>query len=594
MPKETIRRLDENAGRVLVAGAHLAAADPELGNDKAALERLASQLGDRAPVIGQLAQALGKVATAGRKDVARELVTLATSVAQVRAAQASLASAPGEPQPLPATAGALGTPCNARDIYDLEDALVTSGSGRMEKVDAAIERGDVADLRLVDALVQAMGDGYLGEKITKEVVPLLGAAISGPIRRRFNPKGRGHDARRLRALVSVEKAAAKDVIVAGLREGNSDIREVAFDALADHVPGLPELEPVILEVVAKERGQGVRRAATRALAGYGSDAAFEALIAALDSEVTRDAAAEALGRSTHPKAVDRLLELLDATLREPEPKPQKKASPKKAAPKKAVKAPAKSPKQESLERARAILTALGPHKDPRIAERALELVESHGAPAASCVVTSGNAQALERVADLLDEKDAQVFAPAVAAAVKLGADAAWKRLTAAFKAKDSGKGVGLARVNAVLEALGPDADKRWGKFLLDLAKGETGKLAETVIETIGRLGDSSAVKPLVTLLDKTKTPGVRAALLEALGALKATDAVDSVLEIAKSSGDYRVLYAAQRALRSMADVSTVQKVRDLIEEAASRRSDYWRSWHLRHLLDDLLERFPGQ
>ena len=56
MAKETIRRLSEDVGRILVAGAHLAPADPELKKDHAALVALAKQVGDKAPVIARLAE----------------------------------------------------------------------------------------------------------------------------------------------------------------------------------------------------------------------------------------------------------------------------------------------------------------------------------------------------------------------------------------------------------------------------------------------------------------------------------------------------------------------------------------------------------
>ncbi|MBN8524755.1 MAG: hypothetical protein J0M02_05395, partial [Planctomycetes bacterium] len=88
MPRDTIRRLSADVERVLVAGAHLAAADTALAKDKIALDGLAAQLGAKAPVLGQLAAAAGKAIGASGAEAARELVSLATMAAQVRAAQA--------------------------------------------------------------------------------------------------------------------------------------------------------------------------------------------------------------------------------------------------------------------------------------------------------------------------------------------------------------------------------------------------------------------------------------------------------------------------------------------------------------------------
>ena len=88
------------------------------------------------------------------------------------------------------------------------------------------------------------------------------------------------------------------------------MREAALDAIATHVPGVPAFEPLVLAQIEKDRAVDVRRAAMRALKGYASDASLEALVAGLDDERTLRAAAEALGRSEHPKIIERLLDRL--------------------------------------------------------------------------------------------------------------------------------------------------------------------------------------------------------------------------------------------------------------------------------------------
>ena len=285
MPRETIRRLQRDVERVLVAGAHLAAADGDLAKDRKALDDLATQLGAKAPVIGQLAAATGKAVTAGGKDAVRELVSLATMTAQVRCAQAAPAPAPAA-QPL-MTRPLIGTPCKAKDLAELYNALVESGKGRMEKLDQAIERGDIADLRLVDALIYAMHDGYIGDAVATKAIPKLGPAIIAPIRAQLRiANGQTVDGRRLRALVAVQRSEARDLLKAALIEGNGEMREAAFDAIADHVRGEPEFAALVLQTVEKERSGDVRRAALRALAGYASDASLAALIEALDDDRT--------------------------------------------------------------------------------------------------------------------------------------------------------------------------------------------------------------------------------------------------------------------------------------------------------------------
>lgn len=634
MPRETIRRLEESAARLLVAGAHLAGSDEGFARDADALDKLAKQLGDRAPVLGQLGQAAQRVRSAKGNAVTAELVGLATQVGQVRAAQVALAPAPGpdarfEARPAP------DTPLQARDLYELREALVTPGPGRLPKLEGALERGDVADLRILDALVFALGDGYLGQKVADEALPAVGAAAVPSLRRRFDPKGGVHDARRLRALVAIEKAGAKDLVIQALREGKPALREVAYDAVADHCPALPELEQELIAAATKEGAADVQRAAVRALAGYGAAAALEALLPLLDDErpEVAAAAAEALGRSTHPQVVDRLLARLEALLAPPPPEEKKKATKKKAAKKAPKGKPAKPPKDEkALAKLRIewTLRALAPHRDPRIAARALELLDDHPAAAAEAVLKSGDAKGRARVADLLasddkavledarpyrrhrsyyydygqdddedDERGRGALAVAVRAALSLGGDEAWKRLSAVFKAKDRTKGAGALRVAAVVEALRPGADPRWVDLLTKELK-EGGDHGAQVAEALGRIGGDAAKAALLKALQaeakKDKVAASQAGFLRGLAQglkrLGAKEALDPLLAVAMR-GDWSLWWTVREAVVELAEPKTCDLVRDLLAKAEADKRQTHRQYWLRHLLSALIDRFPG-
>ncbi len=469
MPRETIRRLQRDVERVLVAGAHLAAADSDLAKDRKALDDLATQLGAKAPVLGQLAAATGKAVTAGGKDAARELVSLATMTAQVRCAQAAPAPAPAT-QPL-SVRPLVGTPCKAKDLAELYNALVESGKGRMEKLDQAVERGDIADLRLVDALIFAMHDSWIGEKVATHAIPKLGPAIIAPIRAQLRiANGQTVDGRRLRALVAVQGSDARDLLKAALTEGNGEMREAAFDAIADHVRGEPEFETLVLQTVEKERSGGVRRSALRALAGYASDASLAALVEALDDERTRDAAAEGLSASKHPKAITWMLTRLDEAVAAA--LEAAKAAKKKKKEEAAATAPVKTPKSlkdvEPAVMVQTLLAALAEQRDPRIAGAALALVPDYGVHAARAVLPNGDAKQLAALADLLAGTDEELYRVAAKAALALGADEAFKRFTATFTANDREKKVGLARLEAVASAIEGNRDSRWSDFALKI------------------------------------------------------------------------------------------------------------------------------
>lgn len=580
MPRDTIRRLSADVERVLVAGAHLAAADPALAKDKAALDGLAAQLGAKAPVLGQLAAAAGKAIGAGGADAARELVALATMTAQVRAAQAQPAPATGL-QPLTARPE-IGTPCNAKELGELYTALVESGKGRLERVQQSIERGDIADLRLVEPLIHAMNDGYIGDLVADQAVPRLGAAIVAPMRGSIDfAKGRRIDGRRLRAVVAADPAGSRDLLARALAEGNAELRESALDAIADHLRGETEFEQPVLALVAKERSGGVFRAALRALAGYSSDATLGALTAALDDARTVHAAAEGLGHSRHPRALEWMLARLDQAVQAAaaarKPKKKKDAEP--------AKPPANSVAPADM--AAILLQALARQRDPRIAATALPLIADYREVAAKAAMDSADARQLAAIADHLGGDEADLFPAAAMAAVRLGTEQAFQRMSPAFTAKDREKKVGLARLDAVLEAVTDEADPRWAGVAL---KQLDGPAAAYAIPLLGRFKERKALKPLLAIAADRKSKVLEAAL-GALGQIGDPSATPAILAH-HNSNSWPVRWAVQHALLAMDDPSVVDQVRTVY--AAQKDPDSTDNWHLRHLLRKLETRFPGK
>lgn len=537
--KDTIQKLSETIARVLVAGAHLAAGDAELARAREALERA----GAKVPVLAQVAGML-KNATEGT-DPVRELLSAATAVAQIRAAQLALAPCPpGEPLP---AVPPVGTPCNTRDLYDLHDALVNTGPGREEKVRGGVERGDIADLRLVEAALQALGDGYLGEYVATHVIPPLGRAVVEPIRAELDLKGAGPHARRLRALVAVEKEGARDVLEKALHNGSSPVREAALDAIADFVRGVPAFEPLVLEIIASEKAAGVRRAAVRALAGYGSDASLEALIDAVAQESTHRAAAEALAHSTHPRVVDRLLAALDVAQGDP-PKVETKPKRKKAA-------PVDAQRTHTLA---ALLTALAGHADPRIPARVEPLVPEFGAFAQRAMVRSATHAQLRALAERLLGPDRDAFEPALEAVLRLPAAESFAYLSEALTVKDRNTDDGVRRIQLVLAHVGANADPRWSDVLLGALDDKRGAARGPVMVALGRIQERRALPKIIALLEK--------------------------------SDDYQLWWAGRDALGLLGPES-VQAVRDVVARRKPAKNAYYMSFE--SILEWLQRRYPG-
>lgn len=577
MPRETIRRLSADVERVLVAGAHLAAADPALARDKTALDSLAAQLGAKAPVLGQLAAAAGKAIGANGADAARELVSLATMAAQVRAAQAQPAPV-AETRPL-VPRPEIGTPCNAKELGELYAALVESGKGRMERVQQSIERGDIADLRLVDALIHAMGDGYIGDLVADKAVPRLGAAIVAPIRNLINfEKGRVIDGRRLRAVAAADPAGARDLLERALAEGNTELRESACDAIADHLRGDPRFEAAVLGLVAKERSGGVFRAALRALGGYASDAALAPLASALDDSRTVHAAAEALGHSRHAQALPLLLQRLEQAVQAAARKPKKQDP--------AAKPPANS--VEPADMVQILLSALARQRDARIAAAALPLVGEYGAVAAQAALPSADQAQLAVLADLLAGDEAELFEVAAEAATRLGGEPAFKRLSAAFAAKDREKKAGLARLEAVVDRVrsAGSPDPRWAALALKQLDAPK-EVALHAIPLLGLLKERKAVKPLLKLLD-AKNGKLTAAAVAALGEIGGDGLLDALLAHL-AHRDWSVRWAVHHAIVALDDPASVDQVRTILVKADGKED-----WSLRHLLRTLERAHPGK
>jgi HEAT repeat protein len=567
MPKETIRKLGEDLSRLLVAGAHLASADDELKKDQQKLESLAKQFGDKAPVLGQLAKAAEKAMGASGADAAREVCSLTTNVAQVRAAQAGLATAEGAATAVP-EAPPIGTPCNARYVYDIYDALTKQGSGRDEPITNGVQTGQIVDLRLRAAAIAAIGDSYVGQRVAKDVVPLYGKAVSVILRGQFSAKGGAVDGRRLQAVTAIEKSGAKDLIVAALTEGSAEMREYALDAIGDHLVGVAEFEPLVLETMSKERSAGVRRAGVRALEGFGSDQVLDALIASLQIESCARVASISLGKSPHAKVVDRLLELLDETL-------GGRGKKKK--------------EDDSREPVRWVLRALAPHKSAKIAAKAVTLLDSHGGPAAECILTSGDGKQLAVAAERLFGKDRELFPPAVRAAMKLGPDEAFKRLTKVLDAPDRTHEAGHARVVVVLQAMGPEADKRWLKVLLK-ELDDPGPLTTLAIAGIGKIGDKSALKPLIAALKANPMPTtpVKSAIIQALGMLKDPLAINPIFDAIADAKQHDVASAVHYAILQIDNAAALPRARELV---AKLEGNAWQFWYYRRMLEQLAQKF---
>lgn len=486
----------------------------------------------------------------------------------------------------------MGTPCSAaKELGDLSGALVKRGQGRMEIIERAVESESIADLRLVEALIHAMSDPYIGDIVSERAIPKLGRALVAPIRRRLNVKGKAIDGRRLKALVAAEKTGARDVLELALvkaaprfarRHSTSYCRSRARSGRVRTPRSRADREGKV---------QGCRRAGVRALAGYGSDRSLSALIAAIDVEATREAASEALSKSKHPEAPGNFWHgckksLPSLTRKKPKKEVARRRSHRGEDP------AGESPKEARKAIVSALLESLAGLADPAIASTAIELIEEFGDVAARAAIESANPEQLARIAAFLDGDDPDRFPGAVAAALKLGSAEAFRRFSAVFKAPDRESKKGQARLAAVVGGLDPAADGRWADFLLDIVSKEPRNVASHAVEPLGRTRDRRAVKPLLKLLDGEKG---RPAGMDhhhcARDDRRPLRAVDTILAHA-AGNDYGIRWGIKKAILDINDKSSVAKVREAF--VALKKPDDWSNWYLRSLLSALEQRFPGE
>ncbi len=315
MAKDTLKKLDRDIDRMLFAGAQIARTDPGLAGARDKLAPLAA----RAPALGRVVDQIDRLHKATGKAAAIELLGLSSLMAQVRGAQASLATPaePGELAPLPARPR-IATPLWPTDLGMLVAALTNAPDARHRSrvIRDLAERGSARDLRIIPLCIPALSDGVIAEAVEQSLVPSLGEAIVPELRAELDlKKGRGLDVRLLRAIARIEGERARALLLSAIEQGEADMRAAAIGELGRVDP--ETAEPIAVALAEGDRSREVRSAALVALATATGDAALDVLLRAFEGgNETRPAAKGSLSASKHPMATERIMGLLTRELRE--------------------------------------------------------------------------------------------------------------------------------------------------------------------------------------------------------------------------------------------------------------------------------------
>lgn len=292
--------------RLAIAGSSLAPGDFRLKKLIPPLRKA----GEKAPVFAKVAELAERLVDGTDKDSADTLLNLSTVVCSVLYTQGET-GATGTLKPLETVdLGPPVTGTSARVLKPLIEALTTTGSGRLEIIQDAVDRKAFRDMRLVNPAIKAIDDPYgeIGDLIADEVLPVFGKSIYDQIRSDFDIKGRGGHVRRLRLLHKLDPAATRDLVEEALESGSKEMKVAALSCVGNTGSGLNYL---LDQVNAKAKD--VRSVALAGLATSKNAKAVEALIGALSGKDAEIAIGPA-SQNRSPKLLKYLLDESQAQL----------------------------------------------------------------------------------------------------------------------------------------------------------------------------------------------------------------------------------------------------------------------------------------
>ncbi|MBY0514243.1 MAG: HEAT repeat domain-containing protein [Gemmataceae bacterium] len=288
----------DEARRLAVAGSVVARGDFRLKKLLPPLE----QAGAKAPVIAKVAECAKAVVEGTEEASAENLLELTSLVTAVLYTQGETGM-PGTLEPIETVdLGGAVSQTSARVLMPLLEALSSTGSGRLELVKDAAQRGLFRDLRLVKPALAALDDPYpeIVEFVAEKVLPLYGRAILPELRAKFDLKGTKGHPRRLKLMHALDPAGTRELVKQALDGGSKEVKVAAVSCL-----GADREDLAFLVEQAGAKAQDVRQAAFEALSAIpdpAAAAAIEKALAGKDLELVTRAV-----RRTHTALVTDLL-----------------------------------------------------------------------------------------------------------------------------------------------------------------------------------------------------------------------------------------------------------------------------------------------
>jgi hypothetical protein len=273
VPRETLRRLADDVNRLLAAGAAVAPGDAGLRRRGAELHAVAGNV----PALDRVVAAVERVTAAAPDGAAVPLLDLVLLTRQALTALAETGAGGGVLAPLP-PGGPWVTATPAAEVGRLADLVVGDlGRKEWEEFRAALDRGVVADLRLVGPLLTALATAstqFVREDVAARALPAFGPVIAPELLAGLAFRGDDDYHRqesRLLAICATDPAFGVRVCRDLLARGSARMKALAIDRMAEVAPP-EEAARVGREYVVSENPY-VRSAAMRTLKKVGPAAA---------------------------------------------------------------------------------------------------------------------------------------------------------------------------------------------------------------------------------------------------------------------------------------------------------------------------------
>jgi len=284
-----LNQVYDEARRLAVAGSVVAKGDFRLKKLIPPLE----QAGAKAPVFAKVAEAATKVIDGPEDTSAESLLELTSLVTAILYTQGETGIA-GNLKPVESVnLGGELAQTSARLLKPLLEALSTTGSGRLELVKDAHERGAFRDLRLIKPALSGLDDSYaeVADFLAEKVLSMYGKVILPELHKAYDPKGTKGHPRRLRLMHSIDPAGARELVKQALDGGSKDVKVAAISCL-----GAEKEDLAFLIEQAGAKAQEVRGAAYHALAAIDDPAGVSVLQQAIAGK-DLDLAVAAIERS---------------------------------------------------------------------------------------------------------------------------------------------------------------------------------------------------------------------------------------------------------------------------------------------------------